>query len=64
MTFGSRVIDILGEGTFGQVARCENLQFRSDGAENPLGMAKEVAIKVIKNKVAYFNQVIQTAQQP
>lgn len=39
------IIDILGQGTFGQVAKCQNVN-----------TGQIVAIKVIKNKPAYFNQ--------
>ncbi|CAN6635461.1 dual specificity protein kinase Yak1p [Trichomonascus vanleenenianus] len=39
------VLDVLGQGTFGQVVKCQNM------------MTKEVvAVKVIKNKPAYLNQ--------
>lgn len=39
------VLDILGQGTFGQVVKCQNM------------ITKEiVAVKVIKNKPAYLNQ--------
>eukprot|EP00007_Cunea_sp_BSH-02190019_P004288 CAMPEP_0174233496 /NCGR_PEP_ID=MMETSP0417-20130205/3515_1 /TAXON_ID=242541 /ORGANISM="Mayorella sp, Strain BSH-02190019" /LENGTH=1125 /DNA_ID=CAMNT_0015311713 /DNA_START=50 /DNA_END=3423 /DNA_ORIENTATION=- len=40
-----KVLDILGQGTFGQVAKCLDLD-----------SGRDVAIKVIKNKPAYFNQ--------
>lgn len=40
-----RVLDLLGVGTFGQVVKCEDCETK-----------KHVAIKVIKNKPAYFNQ--------
>ncbi|KAI9298493.1 kinase-like protein, partial [Neoconidiobolus thromboides FSU 785] len=39
------VVDILGQGTFGQVVRCQNLKTK-----------EYVAIKIIKGKQAYFNQ--------
>ncbi|KAL7746253.1 dual specificity protein kinase yak1 [Sorochytrium milnesiophthora] len=39
------IIDILGQGTFGQVVKCRNLKTRDI-----------VAVKVVKNKPAYFNQ--------
>lgn len=39
------ILDILGQGTFGQVAKCQNLKTQ-----------EVVAVKVIKNKPAYFNQ--------
>ncbi|KAK9458198.1 kinase-like domain-containing protein [Dipodascopsis uninucleata] len=39
------ILDILGHGTFGQVVKCQNLT------------TKEIlAVKVIKNKPAYYNQ--------
>lgn len=41
-----RVIDLVGQGTFGQVVRCEDLTTHAT-----------VAIKVIKNRPAYYNQV-------
>lgn len=40
-----RVIDLVGQGTFGQVVKCEDLSNK-----------RMVAIKVIKNKPAYYNQ--------
>ncbi len=40
-----QILDILGQGTFGQVVKCINLKTK-----------EEVAIKVIKNKPAYYNQ--------
>lgn len=36
---------MLGQGTFGQVVKCQNLKTQ-----------EVVAVKVIKNKTAYFNQ--------
>ncbi|KAL9934212.1 hypothetical protein V8E36_006668 [Tilletia maclaganii] len=44
---GSRyvILDILGQGTFGQVVKCQNMRTR-----------EICAVKVIKNKPAYFNQ--------
>lgn len=39
------ILDILGQGTFGQVVKCQNSK-----------TGEIVAIKVIKNKPAYFNQ--------
>jgi serine/threonine protein kinase len=39
------VIDLLGQGTFGQVAKCQNQMTR-----------ELVAVKVIKNQPAYYNQ--------
>ncbi|ORY06804.1 kinase-like protein [Basidiobolus meristosporus CBS 931.73] len=41
------VQDILGAGTFGQVARCTNLK-----------TGEVVGVKVVKNKEAYFNQSV------
>ncbi|KAJ3012750.1 Homeodomain-interacting protein kinase 3 [Thoreauomyces humboldtii] len=40
-----RIMDVLGQGTFGQVAKCINIKTK-----------EAVAIKVIKNKPAYHNQ--------
>ncbi|KAI9224806.1 kinase-like domain-containing protein, partial [Blastocladiella britannica] len=40
-----QIIDILGQGTFGQVVKCQHLKTQAI-----------VAVKVIKNKPAYFNQ--------
>ncbi|OLL21638.1 Serine/threonine-protein kinase ppk15 [Neolecta irregularis DAH-3] len=39
------ILDVLGQGTFGQVVKCQNLKSR-----------EVVAIKVVKNKPAYLNQ--------
>ncbi len=38
-------MDVLGQGTFGQVVKCQNLKTQ-----------EVVAVKVIKNRTAYFNQ--------
>lgn len=38
-------MDILGQGTFGQVVKCQNMKTH-----------EIVAVKVVKNKPAYFNQ--------
>ncbi|GAO47506.1 kinase-like protein [Saitoella complicata NRRL Y-17804] len=39
------ILDILGQGTFGQVVKCQNMRTQ-----------ELVAVKVVKNKPAYFNQ--------
>ncbi|KAF9277935.1 Homeodomain-interacting protein kinase 3 [Mortierella alpina] len=39
------ILDVLGQGTFGQVVKCQNLKTHAI-----------VAVKVIKNRPAYFNQ--------
>lgn len=39
------ILDVLGQGTFGQVVKCQNLKTQ-----------EVVAVKVVKNRVAYFNQ--------
>ena len=39
------ILDVLGQGTFGQVVKCQNLR-----------TLEVVAVKVVKNKTAYFNQ--------
>ena len=39
------ILDVLGQGTFGQVVKCQNMSTH-----------EIVAVKVIKNKPAYFNQ--------
>lgn len=39
------ILDVLGQGTFGQVVKCQNLK-----------TGEVVAIKVVKNRTAYFNQ--------
>jgi serine/threonine protein kinase len=38
-------MDLLGQGTFGQVVKCQNIKTK-----------EMMAIKVIKNKPAYYNQ--------
>ncbi|KAJ3049122.1 Homeodomain-interacting protein kinase 3, partial [Rhizophlyctis rosea] len=40
-----QIMDVLGQGTFGQVVKCINLKTK-----------ETVAVKVIKNKPAYYNQ--------
>jgi len=47
LTFSPRylILDILGQGTFGQVVKCQNIRTH-----------EIVAVKVVKNKPAYFNQ--------
>jgi dual specificity protein kinase YAK1 len=42
-----RVLELLGEGTFGQVVKCEDCETKV-----------QVAVKVIKNKPAYHNQAL------
>ena len=39
------ILDIWGQGTFGQVVKCQNMKTH-----------EVVAVKVVKNKPAYFNQ--------
>ncbi|EPS43734.1 hypothetical protein H072_2279 [Dactylellina haptotyla CBS 200.50] len=39
------ILDVLGQGTFGQVVKCQNLRTQ-----------EVVAVKVVKNRTAYFNQ--------
>ncbi|TFK44375.1 kinase-like domain-containing protein [Crucibulum laeve] len=39
------ILDILGQGTFGQVVKCQNMKTH-----------EIVAVKIVKNKPAYFNQ--------
>lgn len=39
------ILDVLGQGTFGQVVKCQNTRTH-----------EIVAVKVVKNKPAYFNQ--------
>lgn len=43
---GYEIIDQLGKGTFGQVMKCVNIADRS----------QSVAVKIVKNKPAYFQQ--------
>jgi serine/threonine protein kinase len=38
-------MDVLGAGTFGQVVKCKNMKTQ-----------EMVAVKVVKNKLAYFKQ--------
>ncbi|KAJ6254449.1 homeodomain interacting protein kinase [Anaeramoeba flamelloides] len=46
-----RVLEMLGSGTFGQVVKCKDLKTK-----------KEVAIKIVKNLPAYFNQALTEIQ--
>ena len=39
------ILDVLGQGTFGQVVKCQNLKTQ-----------EVVAVKVVKNRTAYFTQ--------
>lgn len=39
------ILDLLGQGTFGQVVKCQNLE-----------TGQLIAVKVIKNQAAFFNQ--------
>lgn len=39
------ILDVLGSGTFGQVVKCRNMKTQ-----------EIVAVKVVKNKLAYFKQ--------
>jgi dual specificity protein kinase YAK1 len=39
------ILDVLGQGTFGQVVKCQNTKTH-----------EIIAVKVVKNKPAYFNQ--------
>ncbi len=39
------ILDVLGQGTFGQVVKCQNMRTH-----------EVVAVKVVKNKPAYLNQ--------
>lgn len=39
------ILDVLGQGTFGQVVKCQNTKSQ-----------EVVAVKVVKNRTAYFNQ--------
>ena len=39
------ILDVLGQGTFGQVVKCQNIKTH-----------EIVAVKVVKNKPAYFTQ--------
>ena len=39
------ILDVLGQGTFGQVVKCQNLRNH-----------EIMAVKVVKNKPAYLNQ--------
>lgn len=43
------VRSLLGQGTFGQVVECTRI--------GPDAATEQVAVKVIKNQSAYFNQV-------
>ena len=50
------IVDLLGQGTFGQVVKCQKVPSASNTAGDE-GM-EEVAVKVVKNKPAYFNQAL------
>jgi len=39
------ILDVLGQGTFGQVVKCQNMRTH-----------ELFAVKVVKNKPAYLNQ--------
>ena len=39
------IMDLLGQGTFGQVVKCQNIKTK-----------EIIALKLIKNKPAYYNQ--------
>ena len=45
LTIRYLILDVLGQGTFGQVVKCQNMKTH-----------EIVAVKVVKNKPAYFNQ--------
>ncbi|AAS51475.1 ACR249Cp [Eremothecium gossypii ATCC 10895] len=45
------ILDILGQGTFGQVVKCQNMQTK-----------EIVAVKVVKSKTEYLNQSIMEAK--
>lgn len=44
-TYRYLILDVLGAGTFGQVVKCRNTKTQ-----------EIVAVKVVKNKLAYFKQ--------
>jgi len=50
-----RVVDMLGQGSFGQVAKCKVVD-RKSGRDSK--RQEMVAVKVIKNKPAYCNQAL------
>lgn len=56
------ILDLLGQGTFGQVVKCQRLKpsFQGDRPSSPVSYntcnTEMVAIKVIKNQPAFLNQ--------
>ena len=70
-----KVLELLGEGTFGQVVKCEEVLTLVNASTNIMHQAPNVssstgnkkpkvyrAIKVIKNKAAYYNQALMEIQ--
>lgn len=55
---GSRfaILDLLGQGTFGQVFKCQEEPPERGGGGGPVWRRPTVAIKVVKNKPAYLRQ--------
>eukprot|EP01113_Clastostelium_recurvatum_P050426 TRINITY_DN9546_c0_g1_i1.p1 TRINITY_DN9546_c0_g1~~TRINITY_DN9546_c0_g1_i1.p1 ORF type:complete len:1341 (+),score=265.13 TRINITY_DN9546_c0_g1_i1:268-4290(+) len=51
-----QVLDLLGQGTFGQVVKCKKLPDDTDTYPVEEGAEELVAIKILKNRPAYLNQ--------
>jgi dual specificity protein kinase YAK1 len=58
--FNYKIYDLLGQGTFGQVVRCRKVDANPVEEGTSAGGVGhgDVAVKVVKNKPAYFNQAL------
>ncbi len=53
-----RVIEMVGQGSFGQVVKCELIGGSLEGISPDEYGCKAVAVKIVKNKPAYYNQAL------